>query len=113
MKKRFLGFALLAGAGVAGYVKREFLKAVLNIEKPMGDIFTTIDGDDISFLCKNESQSEDMFLEWVLANGWEKADQVGEGLFFINEEQETLLLNRESILNGRYLLWRASRPVEA
>ena len=54
-----------------------------------------------------------MFLDWIAYNGWEKADQVGDGLFFINDKQDTLLVNRDAILGGRYLVFRASRPIDA
>lgn len=113
MKKRLLGLAVMAGASAVGYLKRDLLAGIVELEKPNGDIFLRLGGDELTYLCKNDSKSEDMLLEWVLYNGWEKADQVGEGLFFINDKQETLLLDREAVCGGRYLIWRASRPIDA
>lgn len=113
MKKKLLSLALMAGAGVVGYAKRDLLQGIINVEKPNGDVFVRLGEDELTYLCKNDSKSEDMLLEWVLYNGWKKADQIGEGLFFINDKQETLLLDREAVCGGRYLVWRASRSIDA
>ncbi len=115
MKKRVVCLTLLLGAAsIVGYVKRDVVKGIIDLEKPQGDLFARLDDNgSLAYICKNVSKSEDMLLDWVEYNGWEKVDQVGEGFFFINKDQETLLLNREPILGGRYLVWRASRPIDA
>lgn len=115
MKKRVLGLALVAGAAsYLGLAKRDLLDAIVKLEKPQGELFTRYEGAGAyAFICKNQSKSEDMFLDWIAYNGWEKADQVGDGLFFINDKQDTLLVNRDAILGGRYLVFRASRPIDA
>ncbi len=115
MKKRVIGLTLLLGAaGAVGFVKKELVKGIIDLEKPQGDLFVRLDQDGaLVYLCKNTSKSEDMLMDWVARNGWNKADQVGEGYFFINDKQETLLLNREPCLSGRYIMWRASRAIEA
>lgn len=114
MKKGGLWLALLMGAvGFAGYAKKELIQGVFDLEKPQADLFTRIeDGGNIAYLCKNLNKSEEMLKDWVEYNGWQEADRVGEGYFFLNDKEETLLMNREPVLAGRYLLWRASRSIE-
>lgn len=115
MKKRLFGLALLAGvAGTYGYARKELVKGLIKLELPESDFYTRIEEEgNFAYLCKNNDTCEEMFLDFVAQNGWEKADQVGEGFFFLNEKQETLLLNRNCLCGGRYLVWRASRPIES
>lgn len=115
MKLRKLFVPLMVGtAGVVGYAKKDLLKGIYDLEKPQGDLFTRVEeGSNLSYLSKNDSNSEEMLKDWVLYNGWTEADRVGAGYFYLNDNEETLLLNREPILGGRYLLWRASRAIEA
>lgn len=115
MKKRNICMLLLSGlASAAAYNKRELVKGVIELEKPQADLFTRVDEDgNVAYLCKNMSKAEDMLKDWIEYNGWEEADRVGEGYFYLNGSQETLLINREPVLGGRYLLWHASRPIES
>ncbi|MFM9414252.1 hypothetical protein ACKQTC_07710 [Peptococcus simiae] len=115
MKKRILGLALAAGAiGGLGMAKRDLVEAIVKLERPQAELFTKYEGAGAyAYIMKNQSKSEDLFLDWIDYKGWKKADQVGEGYFFINDDQETLILNREAFLGGRYLVFRASRPVDA
>mgnify|MGYP000891639113 CR=1 FL=1 len=114
MKKRlFLLAALGSAAGAVCYSKRNLLSAVFDLEKLQGDLFTRVEGESVpTYLCKNDVQSEELFQDWIAYNGWQKADQVGEGFFYINDVQDTLTLEREAILGGRYILWTASTDIE-
>lgn len=72
--------ALAAGAAsYLGLAKRDLVDAIVKLEKPQGELFTRYEGRRYAFICKNQSKSEDMFLDWIAYNGWEKADQVGTG----------------------------------
>lgn len=111
--KNLLVPIVVGAAGVAGFAKKDLLQGVYNLEKPQADLFTRVEeGNNLSYLCKNDSHSEEILKDWVLFNGWTEADRVGAGYFYLNDNEETLLLNREPILGGRYLLWRASRSIE-
>ena len=111
--KRLFMMLVLGFTSYIGLTNKHIGKGIISLEKPQGDLFTSINnGSDIMYLCKNNIHSEELFKDWILYNGWKKADQVGEGYFFINENEETLLLNRETIVFDRYLLWRASRLIE-
>lgn len=113
MKKLFT-MAVLGIASYVGLTNKHIIKGVLSLEKPQGDIFTSVqNGSELLYLCKNTSHSEELFKDWIQYHNWQKADQVGEGYFFINNNEETLLLNRETILFDRYILWRASRKIES
>ena len=112
----FKKLATLTILGIASYVglaNKHIVKGVFMLEKPQSDLFTSVNsGKEILYLCKNNAHSEEIFKDWISHNGWQKADQVGEGYFFINDKEDTLLLNREMILFDRYLLWRSSRLIE-
>jgi hypothetical protein len=114
MKKRTLVFtALGSAAGAVCYAKRNLVSAVFDLEKMQGDLFTRVKGENVpTYLCKNDSQSEELFQDWIAYNGWQKADQVGEGFFYINDAQDTLTLEREAVLSGRYIRWTASKEIE-
>ena len=115
MKLRKLIFgAAVAAAGVAAYQNRAVLNAALKLEKVHGDLFTRIEntGSKAQYLSKNDNQSEELFKDWVLYNGWHPAENIGEGYFFINGNNETLTVEREAVMGGRYILWTASSAIE-
>lgn len=114
MKKRNLLLGgLAAGAAVLGATKGSLLRALYDLEKPQADLFTKMeDNGNIVYVCKNNAKSEGMLKDWIEYNGWQQADQIGEGYFYINDAEETLLLNRDVCRSGRYLFWRASRSIE-
>lgn len=114
MKKgKYLCALCVSALGVAGFAKKDLLEGIIALEKPQGDLFTRIEErGNIIYLCKSTSKAEETLKDWVAYNGWEEADRVGAGYFYINGKEETLLLNREPVLGGRYLLWRASRSIE-
>lgn len=115
MKKRNLVLsAAVAVAGVAAVQNRDLLAAAAKLEKIQGDLFARVPntGEKAQYLCKNDVQSEEVFKDWILYNGWKTAERVGEGFFFINDAGQTLTVERETILGGRYILWTASGSVE-
>ena len=115
MKLRKLIFgAAVATAGVAAYQNRDLLNAALKLERVHGDLFTRVEnaGNKALYLSKNDNQSDELFKDWVLYNGWRPADSVGEGDFFINDNNETLTIDREAVVGGRYILWTASASIE-
>lgn len=116
MKLRNLVFgAAVAGAGVAAYQNRNMLNAALQLEKVHGDLFIRIEntaGNKVQYLSKNDNQSEELFKDWVVYNGWKPAESIGEGYFFINDEGQTLTIEREAVAAGRYILWTASAAIE-
>ena len=115
MKLRKLIFgAAVATAGVAAYQNRDLLNAALKLERVHGDLFTRVEnaGNKALYLSKNDNQSDELFKDWVLYNGWRPADSVGEGYFFINGNNETLTIDREAVVGGRYILWTASASIE-
>ena len=122
MKLRKLIFgAAVATAGVAAYQNRDLLNAALKLERVHGDLFTRVEnaGNKALYLSKNDNQSDELFKDWVLYNGWRPADSVGEGYFFIgegyffiNDNNETLTIDREAVVGGRYILWTASASIE-
>ena len=90
--KRLFMMLVLGFTSYIGLTNKHIVKGIISLEKPQGDLFTSINnGNDIMYLCKNNIHSEELFKDWILYNGWKKADQVGEGYFFINENEETLL----------------------
>ena len=113
LRNVFVG-AALAAAGVAAYQNRDFLNAALKLEKIHGDLFTRMEnaGGKALYLSKNDNQSEELFKDWVVYNGWQPAESIGEGYFFINDKHETLTIEREAVAGGRYILWTASVPIE-
>ena len=115
MKLRKLIFgAAVATAGVAAYQNRDLLNAALKLERVHGDLFTRVEnaGNKALYLSKNDNQSDELFKDWVLYNGWRPADSVGEGYFFINDNNETLTIDREAVVGRRYILWTASASIE-
>lgn len=115
MKLRKLIFgAAVATAGVAAYQNSDLLNAALKLERVHGDLFTRVEnaGNKALYLSKNDNQSDELFKDWVLYNGWRPADSVGEGYFFINDNNETLTIDREAVVGGRYILWTASASIE-
>ena len=112
--KNFVVGAVVAAAGVAAYQNRDVLSAALQLEKVHGDLFTRIEntGNKAQYLSKNDVQSEELFKDWVVYNGWRPAESIGEGYFFINDDAETLTIEREAVAGGRYILWTASAPIE-
>lgn len=116
MKLRNLVFgAAVAGAGVVAYQNRDILNAALKLEKIHGDLFTRVEnvaGNKAVYLSKNDTQSEELFKDWVVYNGWHPAESIGEGYFFINDAHETLTIEREAVMGGRYILWTASDSIE-
>lgn len=106
--------AAAAVAGVGAYQNRDFVSAAFKLEKIQGDLFTRIanTGSQIQYLCKNDNQSVELFMDWVAYNGWKTADRVGEGFFFINDEGKTLTIEREAVMGGRYIVWSASCEIE-
>ena len=104
--------AITAGVGV--YQKRNILNAVLKLEKSQGDLFTRVNNEEgkILYLSKNDNQSDELFKDWIAYNGWKSAESIGEGFFYINENEETLTIQREAVFGGRYILWIASAPIE-
>lgn len=115
MKLRKLIFgAAVATAGVTAYQNRDLLNAALKLERVHGDLFTRVEnaGNKALYLSKNDNQSDELFKDWVLYNGWRPADSVGEGYFFINDNNETLTIDREAVVGGRYILWTASASIE-
>ena len=115
MKKRLFVLGALAAASAAlGATKGYALRAIADLEKPQGDLFTLVEhGGTIEYWCKNNAQSEGFLQDWIEHNGWRLADQIGEGYFFINDKEETLLLNRDVCPTGRYLAYKANRKIEA
>lgn len=115
MKKRNLLFgAVAAVAGAAAYQNRDVLAAAAKLEKIQGDLFARVanTGEKAQYLCKNDAQSEELFKDWIAYNGWQTAERVGEGFFYINAEGATLTVERETVCGGRYILWTASAPIE-
>lgn len=113
--RKFVVGAAVAAAGVAAYQNRDLLSAALKLEKVHGDLFTRIEntpGTHAVYLSKNDNQSEELFKDWVLYNGWHPAESIGEGYFFINDEGETLTVEREAACGGRYIVWTASSAIE-
>ena len=106
--------AAAAAAGVGVYQNRDMVNAIVKLEKIQGDLFTRIEntGSKIQYLCKNDNQSVELFMDWVAYNGWTPANRVGEGFFFINDEGKTLTIEREAVMGGRYIIWTASNEIE-
>ncbi|MDO4923275.1 MAG: hypothetical protein U0N74_02935 [Peptococcaceae bacterium] len=111
--KLFVG-AAAAAASVGVYQNRDMVNAIFKLEKIQGDLFTRIanTGSQIQYLCKNDNQSVELFMDWVAYNGWTPANRVGEGFFFINDEGKTLTIEREAVMGGRYIVWSASNEIE-
>lgn len=116
MKLRNLVFgAAVAGAGAMVYQNRDVVNAALKLEKVHGDLFTRVEnsaGGKAVYLSKNDVQSEELFKDWVVFKGWHPAESIGEGYFFINDNGETLTIEREAVCAGRYILWTASAAIE-
>lgn len=112
--RKIVTMSILGIASYVGLMNKHIVKGILALEKPQGDIFTCVkNGSELFYLCKNSNHAESLFNEWLKSYHWQKADQVCEGYFYINNNAETLLLNRETIIFDRYLLWRASREIES
>ncbi len=115
MKKRTkfkLQATILSAAGVAGAVlwqKKDLVEALLQLQQfPEGWI--QIQQHPEVFLTKaNEKGKENLFA--YLSNGpWRLIDQVADGYFWINGNEEVLLLTQKKFLK-EYWTWTASRPI--
>lgn len=110
---KFLGMSVLGIASYVGLTNKHIVRGIFSLEKPQGDIFAFVkNGSELFYLCKNIAHAEDLFKDWIAYHGWQEADKVGEGFFYINNNEETLLLNRETIIFDRYILWRTNRLIE-
>lgn len=110
-KKFTLQAAALSAVGIAGTVlwqKKDLLKAVIQLRQyPEG--WVLIEKEPEVFLTKISEASKKNLFAYLDKSPWRLVDQVADGFFWMNQQEEILLLTQKKVLND-YWSWTASRP---
>jgi len=106
--------ALLSAAGLVGtmlWQKKDVLKAIVQLRQyPEG--WVMIQKEPEVFLTRTNEASKENLFDYLATSPWRLVDQVADGYFWINQQEEILLLTQKRVMKD-YWSWTASRPVFA
>lgn len=110
--KKFNSWALLSTA-VAGFIvwsKRDLAKGIVKLRRSE-EGFVRIKKEPEVFLTYAAEKNKDaLFAYLTSASEWHLADSVADGYFWLNAQEEVLLLTQNSVCMGKYWIWEASKP---
>lgn len=95
-------------AGALVWSKKDLARGVMKLKKH-DQKWTQIKSDPVVYLTANDEGDKERLFDHLRENQWRLADQIADGYFWINSEDEVLLLNKTEVLMGKYLTWVASR----
>lgn len=103
--------AMISAVGIAGTVlwqKKDWVKCVATLHKnPAG--WVLINDDPEVYITKATEAGKEGLFTYLSTSQWHFADQIADGFFWINENEEILLLSQKKVMNS-YWQWSASRP---
>ena len=103
--------AMISAVGIAGTVlwkKKDWLKCVAILHKnPTGWVLMN-DEPEVYITKATEDGKMGLFAH-LSSSQWHLADQIADGFFWINENEEILLLSQKKVMKD-YWQWTASRP---
>lgn len=109
--KKTLLYSATATAGLVGTViwqKRDLLKAVAlltNKDKK----WVLIDTEPETYMTSNKEEAQEQLFAYFTEHNWRLADQIADGYFWLNDNEEIILLRQKKVLQDKYCLWTASK----
>ena len=104
-------YSATATMGVIGTVvwqKRDLLKAVALLTNPKTK-WVQIDAEPETYMTANKSEDQEELFDYFRLHGWRFADQIADGHFWLNDNDEIILLHQKKVLHDKYSLWIASK----
>jgi len=104
-------YSATATMGVLGTVvwqKRDLLKAVALLTNRKKK-WVQIDTEPETYMTANKSEAQEELFAYFTAHGWRFADQIADGFFWLNDNDQIILLRQKKVLQERYCLWIASK----
>lgn len=104
--------AIFSGAvGLAGAIawsKKDLAKGVMGLQKKKVD-WVQINQEPAVYLTKADQLSRQALFDHLGESDWRLVDQIADGFFWLNSQDQILLLSQTSVLMGKYDTWVASR----
>lgn len=112
-KGKKINVALLSSAmaGVVSTViwkKKDLLKAAALLSSRSKG-WVKIAQEPETYMTRNTEEDQDKLFAYLGQSSWRLVDQVADGYFWINEQEEIILLTQKKILLDKYGLWIASK----
>lgn len=103
--------AMISAVGIAGTVlwqKKDWVKCIAALHKnPAG--WVLMQKEPEVYITKATEAGKEGLFAYLSESRWHLADQIADGFFWINENEEILLLSQKKVLK-EYWQWTASRP---
>ena len=103
--------AMISAVGIAGTVlwqKKDWVKCVASLHKnPAGWVLMSREPE--VYITKATDDGKTGLFEYLSTSQWHLADQIADGFFWLNENEEILLLRQKKVMKD-YWQWTASRP---
>lgn len=109
-KKVSVPAAMISAVGLVGTVlwnKKDWVKCVVQLHKHPDD-WVMIEQEPEIYITKATEAGKDSLFAYLSTSQWHLADQIADGFFWINEQEEILLLRQKLIMKD-YWQWTASR----
>lgn len=110
-KKLSVPAAMISAVGIAGTVlwqKKDWVKCVAALHKnPAG--WVLMEQEPEIYITKATEAGKEGLFAHLSTSSWHLADQIADGFFWINENEEILLLRQKKVIKD-YWQWTASRP---
>ncbi len=110
-KKLSVPAAMISAVGIAGTVlwqKKDWVKCVASLHKnPAGWVLMSHEPE--VYITKATEEGKEGLFAHLTTSQWHLADQIADGFFWINENEEILLLRQKKVMKD-YWQWTASRP---
>lgn len=111
-RKKLNFLAVFSGAvGLAGAIawsKKDLAKGVIGLRKNKGG-WVQISQEPAIYLTKVDEFSQQALFGHLSDGDWRLVDQIADGYFWLNGQDQILLLSQTSVLLGKYYTWVASR----
>ena len=104
-------YSATAAMGVVGTViwqKRDLLKAVALLTNRKTK-WVQIDTEPETYMTANKLEAQEELFAYFSSHGWRFADQIADGFFWLNDNDEIILLRQKKVLHEKYCLWIASK----
>ena len=102
--------AVLSAAGLAGTVlwqKKSLIKAMLQLRQ-YPDGWVLLQKQPETYLTRSQESSKSNLFDYLKTSGYRLVDQVADGYFWLNGQEEVILLRQKRVLQ-EYWSWSASR----
>lgn len=104
-------YSATATVGVLGTVvwqKRDLLKAVALLTNRKKK-WVKIDTEPETYMTANKPDSQQELFDYFSSYNWRFIDEIADGYFWLNDNDEIILLRQKTVLCDRYCLWIASK----